>query len=86
MQVVARGIHGKDYFEDHPDWRWSEVERIRHVANAISHIAKCEAGTEILVFKDTTILNYGHRLQDLCDAHQKVELSIVINHTNPAQC
>ena len=57
------------------------MRRIGDVAEAIFKIAQCNNGTEIFVYKDLQLLEYGELLADLCDPHRQVELTIVFNHT-----
>ena len=80
IKVTARGIHGKDYFEQGHHYRWNGMHCIIHVASALFHIAQCNSGTEILVYKQTKRLSFDERLQDLCDTSQLLELSIVFRH------
>ena len=78
MKVVARGIHGRDYFEHCHHRRWNGMHRIVHVAAAVFVIAKCSSGNEILMSKDSELLSYDARLEHLCDSSRQLELNIVI--------
>ena len=82
VEVIARDIHGNDYFKGFEHIPWHGLKRIRHVAEAIFRIAHCNSGAEIWVSKGIPVLNYDEFLEDLCDPHRQMELSIVINHSN----
>ena len=61
---------------------WNGLKQISHVAAAIFQIAQCNNGAEIQVYKQTQLLSYDERLEDLCDPHRQVELTIVLNHSD----
>ena len=82
VEVIARDIHGNDYVKGFEHIPWHGLKRISHVAEAIFRIAQCNNGAEIRVSKETQLLSYDELLEDLCDPHRQVELSIVINHSN----
>ena len=82
VEVIARDIHGNDYFKGFEHIPWHRLKRIRHVAEAIFQIAQCNNGTEIRVYKQTQLLSYDERLENLCDPHRQVELTIVVNHSD----
>ena len=80
INVVARGLHGEDYFEHCQHLSWNGMHRIIHVVAAVFKIAQCNSGTEILVYKQTKFMSYEERLMNLCDSNRRVELSIIIKH------
>ena len=82
VEVITRDIHGNDYFKGFEHIPWHGLKRIRHVAEAIFRIAHCNNGAEIQVSKGIQVLRYDEFLEDLCDPHRQMELSIVINHSN----
>ena len=82
VKVIARGIIGEDYLKGPSNITWHGLKQISHVAAAIFQNARCNNGAEIQVYKETHWLSYDTRLEDLCDMRRRVELTIVINHSN----
>ena len=82
VEVIARGTRGEDYWEGFTNIPWHGLKQISHVAEAIFRIAQCKNGAEIQVYKQTQLLSYDERLENLCDPHRQVELIIVVNHSD----
>ena len=81
--VVARGIHGKDYFEHYQHFVWTGLYRLIQVVATIFTIAKYKSGVHALVYKHMDLLSTDDRLVDLCDSlNRYLELSSVITHVH----
>ena len=82
IKVIGWSISGKDYLKECSNMTWNGLKQISHVAAAIFQNARLNNGAEIQVCKQTRWLRHDTRLEDLCDMHRRVELTIVIIHSN----
>ena len=81
VHVIATGVDGRNYLEGHPHVQWNRMQRIIHVVAAISKITRRPSGTEIIISKNTKVVEYEERLQDLCGAGNTLEINFVISRT-----
>ena len=82
VEVKARSKRGEDYFDGFTSISWHGLKQVSHVAEAIFRIAQCKNGAEIQIYNQTQLLSYDERLENLCDPHRQVELTIVVNHSD----
>ena len=61
---------------------WYGLKKISHVAATIMRNFRLKEGADIQVYKQTYWLRYHIHLEALCDMHRRIELTIVITHSN----
>ena len=82
IKVIGWSISGKDDLKECSNMTWNGLKQISHVAAATFQNVRLNNGAEIQVYKQTRQLRHDARLEDLCDMHRRVELTVVIIYSN----
>ena len=56
---------------------WQALKQSYRVTEVIFRLARCKNGAKNQIYKQTQLLSYDERLENLCDPHRQRKLTIV---------